>query len=68
MFIIMENMKEVRLGGLNHLVSISAMTDNPRMANLSIDGIMKDDVTTESHQIFWQPHLRNISKGDQSAW
>ena len=31
------------------------MTDKgPRMANLSIDGIMKDDVTTESHQIFWR--------------
>ena len=31
------------------------MTDKgPRMANLSIDGIMKDDITTESHQIFWR--------------
>ena len=31
------------------------MTDEgPRMANLSLDGIMKDGVTTESHQKFWR--------------
>jgi hypothetical protein len=24
------------------------------MANLSLDGIMTDDVTTESHQKFWR--------------
>jgi hypothetical protein len=34
------------------------MTDQgPRMANLLIEGILPDDVTTESHQVFWRSLL-----------
>ena len=41
-------------GEFDHATWVTMTDKGPRMANLSIDGIMKDDVTTESHQIFWR--------------
>jgi len=41
-------------GEFDHATWITMTDEGPRMANLSIDGIMKDDVTTESHQKFWR--------------
>ena len=41
-------------GEFDHVTWITMTDEGPRMANLSIDGIMKDDVTTESHQKFWR--------------
>ena len=41
-------------GEFDHATWITMTDEGPRMANLLIDGIMKDDVTKESHQIFWR--------------
>tara|TARA_B100002019_G_scaffold144326_1_gene124431 strand:+ start:1249 stop:2517 length:1269 start_codon:yes stop_codon:yes gene_type:complete len=41
-------------GEFDHATWVTMTDKGPRMANLSIDGIMKEDVTTESHQIFWR--------------
>ena len=41
-------------GEFDHATWVTMTDKGPKMANLSIDGIMKDDVTTESHQIFWR--------------
>ena len=41
-------------GEFDHATWVTMTDKGPRMANLSIDGIMKDDVATESHQIFWR--------------
>ena len=41
-------------GEFDHATWVTMTDKGPRMANLTIDGIMKDDVTTESHQIFWR--------------
>jgi hypothetical protein len=41
-------------GEFDHATWVT-MTDNgPRLANLLIDGILADDVTTEAHQQFWR--------------
>ena len=41
-------------GEFDHACWITMTDEGPRMANLLIDGIMKDDVTRESHQVFWR--------------
>ena len=41
-------------GEFDHATWVTMTDKGPRMANLLIDGIMKDDVTQESHQIFWR--------------
>jgi Icc-related predicted phosphoesterase len=41
-------------GEFDHATWVTMTDEGPRMANLLIDGIMKDDVTKESHQIFWR--------------
>ena len=41
-------------GEFDHATWVTMTDEGPRMANLLIDGIMKDDVTTENHQKFWR--------------
>ena len=41
-------------GEFDHATWVTMTDAGPIMANLAIDGIMKDDVTTENHQKFWR--------------
>ena len=41
-------------GEFDHTTWVTMTDQGPIMANLLIDGIMMDDVTEESHQIFWR--------------
>ena len=41
-------------GEFDHATWVTMTDKGPRIANLLVDGIMKDDVTQESHQIFWR--------------
>ena len=41
-------------GEFDHATWVTMTEAGPIMANLAIDGIMKDDVTTENHQKFWR--------------
>ena len=47
-------LRGVAFGEFDHGTWVTMTDEGPRMANLSLDGIMKDDVTTESHQKFWR--------------
>ena len=44
----------VDFGEFDHATWVTMTDEGPKMANLAIEGIMKDDVTTESHQKFWR--------------
>ncbi len=41
-------------GEFDHATWVTMTEGGPKMANLAIEGIMKEDVTTESHQKFWR--------------
>ena len=47
-------LRGVDFGEFDHATWVTMTDQGPRMANLAIEGIMKDDVTTESHQKFWR--------------
>ena len=41
-------------GEFDHATWVTMTEAGPIMANLAIDGIMEDDITTENHQKFWR--------------
>ncbi|MED5585523.1 MAG: metallophosphoesterase [Verrucomicrobiota bacterium] len=41
-------------GEFDHATWVTMTDKGPRLANLLIDGILADDVTTEAHQQFWR--------------
>ncbi len=45
------------LGEFDHVTWVTMTDQGPRMANLLVDGILSDDVATESHQVFWRSLL-----------
>ena len=45
------------LGEFDHVTWVTMTDQGPRMANLLVDGILPDDVATESHQVFWRSLL-----------
>ena len=47
-------LRGVAFGEFDHATWVTMSDEGPRMVNLSLDGIMKDDVTTENHQKFWR--------------
>ena len=47
-------LRGVDFGEFDHATWVTMTDEGPKMANLAIEGIMKDDVTTESHQKFWR--------------
>ena len=50
-------MRGTALGEFDHVTWVTMTEQGPRMANLLVDGILPDDVTTESHQVFWRSLL-----------
>ena len=50
-------MRGTALGEFAHVTGVTMTDQGPRMANLLVDGILPDDVTTESHQVFWRSLL-----------
>lgn len=47
-------LRGVAFGEFDHATWVTMTKQGPRIANLSINGIMLDDVTTESHQKLWR--------------
>lgn len=45
------------LGEFDHVTWVTMTDQGPRMANLLVDGILPENITTESHQIFWRSLL-----------
>ena len=45
------------LGEFDHVTWVTMTDQGPRMANILVDGILPDDVATESHQVFWRSLL-----------
>ena len=45
------------LGEFDHVTWVTMTDQGPRMANLLVDGILPDDIATESHQVFWRSLL-----------
>ena len=45
------------LGEFDHVTWVTMTDQGPRMANVLVDGILPDDVATESHQVFWRSLL-----------
>jgi hypothetical protein len=45
------------LGEFDHVIWVTMTDQGPRMANLLVDGILPDDIATESHQVFWRSLL-----------
>ena len=41
-------------GEFDHATWITMTDDGPRMMNLTLDGMLEEDVTTEAHQKFWR--------------
>lgn len=41
-------------GEFDHATWITMTDDGPRMMNLTLDGMLQEDVTTEAHQKFWR--------------
>ena len=54
-------------GEFDHATWITMTDKGPRMANLLIDGILADDVTTEAHQQFWRSLAFEEYFNDRSA-
>ena len=50
-------LRGVAFGEFDHGTWVTMTDQGPRMANLLIEGILPDDVTTESHQVFWRSLL-----------
>jgi hypothetical protein len=50
-------LRGVAFGEFDHGTWVTMTDQGPRMANLLVDGILPDDVTTESHQVFWRSLL-----------
>ena len=47
-------MRGTSFGEFDHATWVTMTEKGPRLANLRIDGILPDDVTTEAHQQFWR--------------
>jgi len=45
------------LGEFDHVTWVTMTDQGPRMANVLVDGILPDDIATESHQVFWRTLL-----------
>lgn len=41
-------------GEFDHATWITMTDDGPRMMNLTLDGMLEEDITTEAHQKFWK--------------
>ncbi len=54
-------------GEFDHATWVTMTEKGPRLANLRIDGILPDDVTTEAHQQFWRSLAFEEYFGDRSA-
>ena len=50
-------MRGAALGEFDHVTWVTMTDQGPRMANLLVDGILPENITTESHQIFWRSLL-----------
>ena len=54
-------------GEFDHATWVTMTGKGPRLANLLIDGILADDVTTEAHQQFWRSLAFEEYFDDRSA-
>ena len=60
-------MRGTSFGEFDHATWVTMTDKGPRLANLLIDGILPDDVTTEAHQQFWRSLAFEEYFGDRLA-